>query len=148
MQAVSAELGSSGQTDSDQQEKNKKKKEDKKRDVEERGWIVMEAGDHTIRLANGSDAQILANEVSLLFKVIETLKSKTAALESSRKMISEMTSQGFKSDRRLRVVFKDGLPRYLDSGFRVFGPATKEIQIRRTVQASCSKMNWKVRCKS
>ncbi len=73
----------------------------------------MEAGDHTIRLANGPDTQIMANEVSLLFKVIETLKSKTAALESSRKMISEMTSQGFKSDRRLRVVFKDGLPRYL-----------------------------------
>ena len=79
-----------------QQEKNKKKKEDKKRDVEERGWIVMDAGDHTIRLANGADSQILANEVSLLFKVIETLKSKTAALESSRKVISEMTSQGFK----------------------------------------------------
>ena len=72
----------------------------------------MDAGDHTIRLANGADSQILANEVSLLFKVIETLKSKTAALESSRKVISEMTSQGFKSDRRLKVVFKDGLPRY------------------------------------
>jgi hypothetical protein len=114
LQAVSAELGAaSGQVDSDQQEKNKKKKEDKKRDPEERGWIVLEAGDHTIRLANGTDSQIMANEVALLFKVIETLKSKTISLESSRKMISEMTSQGFKSDQRLRVIFKDGLPRYL-----------------------------------
>ena len=114
LQAVSAELGSSsGQSDSDQQEKNKKKKDDKKRDVEDKGWIVLEAGDHTIRLANGSDTQVLSNEVSLLFKVIETLKSKTAALESSRKMISELTSQGFKSDRKIKVVFKDGLPKYI-----------------------------------
>ena len=44
LQAVSVALGSSsGQTESDQQEKNKKKKEDKRRDVEERGWIVLEA---------------------------------------------------------------------------------------------------------
>lgn len=114
LQAVSAELGSStGQADSDQQDKNKKRKEDKKKDVEDRGWVVMEGVNHTIRLATGSDTQMLANEVSLLFKVIETLKAKSAALESSRKMISEMTSQGFKADRRLRVVFKDGLPRYL-----------------------------------
>ena len=69
---------------------------------------------HTIRLANGSDTQVLSNEVSLLFKVIETLKLKTAALESSRKMISELTSQGFKSDRKnQKVVFKDGLPKYI-----------------------------------
>lgn len=108
LQAVSAEISSNQESDGD---KNKKK--DKKREVDDRGWIVMESGDHTIRLANGSDSQLLANEVSLLFKVIETLKSKLIALESARKMISEMTSQGFKSERRLRVVFKDGLPRYL-----------------------------------
>ncbi len=114
LQAVSAEIGaSSGQSESDQQEKNKKKKDDKKPDVEERGWIVLQGGEHTIRLASGTDSQILANEVSLLFKVIETLRSKTAALEASRKMLSELTSQGFKGDRRLKVVFKDGLPRYL-----------------------------------
>jgi hypothetical protein len=112
LRAASTEMGSSGQLESDQQQ-NKKKKDEKRRDVEERGWIVMEAGDHTIRLANGSDTQILSNEISLLFKVIETLKSKTAALESSRKIISELTSQGLKADRRLRVVFRDGLPRYL-----------------------------------
>jgi hypothetical protein len=28
-------------------------------------------------------------------------------------MISELTSQGFKSDRKLKVVFKDGLPKYV-----------------------------------
>ncbi|MHB1867412.1 MAG: hypothetical protein ACYCPP_00525 [Nitrososphaerales archaeon] len=113
LQAVSAEGFSSGQNDSEQQ--NKKKKEDKKRDSEEKekGWIILEAGDYTIRLANGPDTQTLANEVSLLFKVIETLRSKTVALEASRKMISELASQGFKSDRRLRVVFRDGLPKYM-----------------------------------
>ena len=114
LQAVSADLGSSsGQSDSDQQDKGKKKKEDKKRDVEEGGWIVLEAGEHTIRLANGPDSQILSNEVALLFKVIETLKSRIVALESSRKVISELTSQGFKSNRKIKVVFKDGLPRFI-----------------------------------
>lgn len=112
LQAVSAQDSFSGQLESDQQQ-NRKKKEDKRRDAEEKGWIVLESGDYTIRLANGPETQMLANEVSLLFKVIETLKSKTAGLESSRKMISELTSQGFKSDRTLRVVFKDGLPKYL-----------------------------------
>ena len=113
LQSVSAEGFSSGQNDSEQQ--NKKKKEDKKRDSEEKekGWIILEAGDYAIRLANGPDTQTLANEVSLLFKVIETLRSKAVALEASRKMISELASQGFKSDRRLRVVFKDGLPKYM-----------------------------------
>lgn len=110
LQAVSTEMSPPGQGESDQ---DRGKKKEKKRDVEERGWIVLQAGDVNIRLANGSDAQILAGEVSLLFKVIETLKSKIIALESCRKMISEMSSQGFKSDRRLRVIFKDGLPKYL-----------------------------------
>ena len=108
LQAVSAELASA---QGESEDKNKKK--EKKRDAEEGGWLVMESGGHIIRLANGSDSQLLANEVSLLFKVIETLKSKIVALEASRKLMTEMTSQGFKSDRRLRVVFKDGLPRYL-----------------------------------
>ncbi|MDG6904424.1 MAG: hypothetical protein JRN20_01410 [Nitrososphaerota archaeon] len=110
LQAVSAEIVLPGQGEPDQ---DKGKKKEKKRDVEERGWVVLQAGDISIRLANGSDAQILAGEVSLLFKVIETLKSKIMALESCRKLISEMSSQGFKSDRRIQVVFKDGLPKYL-----------------------------------
>lgn len=100
-----------GQSDSEQQ--NKKKKDDKKRDAEDKGWVVLEEGDVTIRLANGSEGQLLSNEISLLFKVIEALKSKIIAIEASRKLISGLTAQGFKSDRRLRVIFKDGLPRYL-----------------------------------
>ncbi len=112
LRTASAEAGSSsGQSDSDQQQK--KKKDDKSRDVEEKGWIVMESGDNTIRIANGSDAQFTSNEISLLFKVIETLKARMVGLESSRKTLSELTSQGFKSDRRLKVVFKDGLPKYV-----------------------------------
>lgn len=111
LRSVSTDQGTQmGQLEFDQ---NKKKKDDKKREVEDKGWVVLESGDVTIRLANGSEAQLLSNEISLLFKVIEALKSKTASIEASRKLISELTAQGFKSDRRIKVVFKDGLPRYL-----------------------------------
>ena len=111
LRSVSADQSNLLTSEPDQQ--NKKKKEDKKRDVEDKGWVVLESGDVTIRLANGSETQLISNEISLLFKVIEALKAKIATIEASRKLISELTSQGFKSDRRLKVVFKDGLPRYL-----------------------------------
>ncbi len=91
-----------------------KKKQDKKRDQgEEKGWIVLESEDHSLKLATGSESLIASNEISILFKIIETLKSKVPALESSRKLLSELPSQGFRADQRLRVVFKDGLPRYV-----------------------------------
>ena len=112
LRSVSADQNAiTGQSDSDQQ--NKKKRDDKRREVEDKGWVVLESGEVTIRLANGSEPQLLSNEISLLFKVIEALKSKITSIEASRKLISELTAQGFKSDRRLKVVFKDGLPRYL-----------------------------------
>lgn len=98
---------------SESEQQNKKKKEDKKREVEDKGWVVLESGDVTIRLANGSETQLISNEISLLFKVIEALKAKITTIEASRKLISELTAQGFKTDRRIKVVFKDGLPRYL-----------------------------------
>lgn len=111
LRSVSADQNAILGSDSDQQ--NKKKKDDKKRDVEDKGWIVLESGDVTIRLANGSETQLISNEISLLFKVIEALKAKIVTIQASRKLISELTAQGFKSDRRLKAVFKDGLPRYL-----------------------------------
>jgi len=92
-----------------------KKKQDKKRDQggEEKGWIVLETEDHSLKLATGSEALIASNEISILFKIIETLKSKLPALEASRKLLSDLPAQGFRADQRLRVVFKDGLPRYV-----------------------------------
>ena len=94
---------------------DKKKKEDKKRDGggEEKGWTVLESEDHTLKIATGSDSQVGSNEISILFKTIETLKLKLPALESSRKMLSELPSQGFKADRKFRVAFRDGLPKYV-----------------------------------
>ena len=115
LRTVSNEFGSTAQSDSEQQQK--RKKDDRKRDVEEKGWIILEDGYNTVRLANGGEGQLLSSEISILFKVIETLKSKITALESSRKMISELTSQGFRSDRKLKVVFKDGLPKYIIPSF-------------------------------
>lgn len=92
-----------------------KKKQDKKKDQggEEKGWIVLESEDHLIKLATGSESLIASNEISILFKMIETLKSKLPALEASRKLLADLPSQGFRADQRLRVVFKEGLPRYV-----------------------------------
>jgi len=94
---------------------NDKKKQDKKKDQggEEKGWIVLESEDHSLKLATGSEPLIASNEISILFKIIETLKSKLPALESSRKLLSDLPSQGFRADQRLRIVFKDGLPKYV-----------------------------------
>jgi hypothetical protein len=93
-----------------------KKKQDKKKDQqsgEEKGWIVLESEDHSLKLATGSEALIASNEISILFKIIETLKSKLPALEASRKLLADLPSQGFRADQRLRIVFKEGLPRYV-----------------------------------
>jgi hypothetical protein len=94
---------------------NDKKKQDKKKDQagEEKGWIVLESEEHSLKLATGSESLIASNEISILFKIIETLKSKLPALEASRKLLADLPSQGFRSDQRLRIVFKDGLPKYV-----------------------------------
>ncbi len=96
---------------------NDKKKQDKKRGEqqggEEKGWIVLESEDHSLKLATGSEPLIASNEISILFKIIEALKSKLPALESSRKLLSDLPSQGFRADQRMRIVFKDGLPKYV-----------------------------------
>ena len=92
----------------------RKKKDEKKREPgEEKGWVVLESEDHSLKIATGSESLISSNEISILFKVIETLKSKLPALESSRKLLSELPSQGFRGDRRFKIVFKDGLPKYV-----------------------------------
>lgn len=91
----------------------KKKKDDKKRDSDERGWIMLEDEEAVLRIASGSDAQIISNEISILFKVIEILKARVLALNSSRRLFSNLPSRGLDNTRSLRVVFRDGLPRYV-----------------------------------
>jgi hypothetical protein len=94
--------------------KDDKKKNDKKKEgPEEKGWIVLESEDLSLKIASGTEVQLASNEISILFKTIETLKSKIAPLESSRKLLSELPSQGFKADRRIRIVFKDSIPKYV-----------------------------------
>lgn len=114
MRSSFGEFGSPGaQSDQDLSRRKREEKKPGRRDSDERGWIVLESGDNVLRIANGSDSQLVSNEISILFKVIETLKSKINALEASRRMVSELTAQGFSSEDRLRVVFKDGLPKYI-----------------------------------
>ena len=116
LKSVGSQIPMPGMSDGyiDPKSNDKKKKDDKKRDPgEEKGWIALESEDHSLKLATGSEAQIAANEISILFKITEALKSKLPALEASRKLLSDLPSQGFRADQRLRVVFKDGLPKYV-----------------------------------
>jgi hypothetical protein len=97
-----------------EQQDQKKKKDDKKKEApEDKGWVVLASEDHDLKLAAGSEAAIISNEISILFKVIESLKAKLPALEAERKLLSELPSQGFDANGRFRVVFKDGLPKYV-----------------------------------
>ncbi|MDA4130633.1 MAG: hypothetical protein OK457_07670 [Thaumarchaeota archaeon] len=93
---------------------DRKKKDDRKKETsEEKGWITLESEDHTLKLAGGSDTAKVSNEISILFKVLESLKAKIPALEAARKLLSELPSRGFDANGRFRIVFKDGLPRYV-----------------------------------
>jgi hypothetical protein len=92
----------------------KKKKEDKKREPgEDKGWVVLQSPELDLKLANGSENSIISNEISILFKITEALKAKVPALDSARKLLSDLPSQGFDPASRFRVVFKDGLPKYV-----------------------------------
>ncbi|MFI5420321.1 MAG: hypothetical protein ACHQ1H_05085, partial [Nitrososphaerales archaeon] len=92
----------------------KKKKDDKKREPgEDKGWVVLQSPELDLKLANGSETSIISNEISILFKITEALKAKVPALDSARKLLSDLPSQGFDPASRFRVVFKDGLPRYV-----------------------------------
>jgi hypothetical protein len=116
LKSVGSQIPMPGMSDGyiDPKSIDKKKKDDKKREPgEEKGWILLESEDHALKLATGSEAQIAANEISILFKVTEALKSKLPSLESASKLLSDLPSQGFRADQRLRVVFKDGLPKYV-----------------------------------
>ena len=115
LKSVGSQIPMPGVSDGFEQKNNdKKKKDDKKREPgEEKGWIVLESEDHALKLATGSETQIAANEISILFKITEALKSKIPALEAARKLLSDLPSQGFRADQRMRIVFKDGLPKYV-----------------------------------
>ena len=106
LQALSGEFGSG-------EDPSRRKDDAKKREPDEKGWAVLQSGDYTVRVATGSEAQTTASEISILFKIIESLRSKILALEETRKLLTELPSQGFRSDIRLRVVFKDGVPKYV-----------------------------------
>lgn len=89
----------------------KDKKSDDRKISDERGWISIGGEEFSIKVASGFGSSTSANEVSVLFKIVEQLKSKTAALQQARKLLADLPTQGFRADQRLLVVFKDGLPR-------------------------------------
>jgi len=113
LKSLGNQIPGPGASNGEQQDQKKKKDDKKKESPEDRGWVVLSSEDHDLKLAAGSEAAIISNEISILFKVIESLKAKLPALEAARKLLSELPSQGFDANSRFRVVFKDGLPKYV-----------------------------------
>ena len=101
--------GSQDMLESDDK-KDKKQKSDKKKESEERGWLTLGSEEFAIKIATSS-ASIESNEVSALFRVAEQLKAKVIMINSARKLLSELPSRGFRADQKIRVVFRDGVPK-------------------------------------
>lgn len=78
---------------------------------DESGWVSLGTEEYSVKVASGLGNSVTSSEVSVLFKIVEQLKMKLAGLQSARKILADLPSQGFRADQRLLVVFKDGLPR-------------------------------------
>jgi hypothetical protein len=85
----------------------------------EQGWLALEADETSIRVASGSASSTNGKQIEALFKIIESLKAKLSSLQVSRKLISELPSQGFSQDQRIVVMFRDGLPRQIIPSYEV-----------------------------
>ncbi len=96
-----------------QQNNTKKDGKGKKQEDESQGWLILEAGDFALKVANGSGALVNSRKAEALFKIVEALKSKVTTLESARKLLGDLPSRGFKANQRIAVVFKDGVPRQI-----------------------------------
>ncbi len=119
MPAISQSLQSSSQgsdqpsaNELSQEQLQQIKKKEAKKQSDEKGWIVLEADDCSIKIA-ASSASRASGEVSVLFKIVEALNAKVQGLKISSKIIAELPSRGIKPDQRFLVVFKDGLPKQI-----------------------------------
>jgi len=90
-----------------------KRKEGKRRDSgEDVGWISFESEEYALKVAKtGQNAPSSVKEISALFKIIESLKSKIGILEVARRFLDELPSKGFAAEQKFLVVFRDGIPR-------------------------------------
>jgi hypothetical protein len=91
-------------------EQAKKAKNDKKGGGEERGWFTLGTEEFAIKVGN-NESSFISNEVSALFKVVETLRARITVINMARKLLAELPSRGFETAQRMRVVFKDGVPK-------------------------------------
>ena len=89
---------------------DKKQKGDKRRDPEDRNWVTLGTDEYAIKIAANFTA-VASNEISALFRVVELLKAKILMINSARKLLAELPSKGFRADQKIRVVFRDGVPR-------------------------------------
>ena len=102
------------QIDSDNdQKKSRKAKEDRKSrgEVDDPNWLTLGDEEFSVRISSQRPEAIHDAEVSVLFKVIEALKTKLAMLELAKKLLAELPTHGFRVDQKILVVFRDGIPR-------------------------------------
>ena len=109
-------LQTSAQIDPQEEQQQQKKTNGlvmggKKEKRDERGSITLGGEEFSIKVSSGAGNSLVSNEVSVLFKIVEQLKERIAALQVARKLLSDLPTQGFRADQRLLVVFRDGLPR-------------------------------------
>lgn len=115
----SVEQGGGGanlqQIDSDADQRGKGKKNPSRRggDSDDPDWVTLGNEEFSIRIASPRPDSIRNAEVSALFKAVEALKSKLVALEYVRKVLGELPTRGFRTDQRILVVFRDGVPKQI-----------------------------------
>jgi hypothetical protein len=109
--------------DSNQSQKQQQQQQAKENPTQKRGGGRAEKGDPwtnfrldkegnvNLRVANPSMISPVSAENSILFRLIETLREKLQSLETARKIIAGLPSQGCRAEQRFLVSFAEGLPR-------------------------------------
>jgi hypothetical protein len=96
-----------------QPSKDNKKPQNAKLEQEQKGWMLLEYGDYSLKIATGQPTLINSKRTETLFKIVEALKSKVAMLQTARKSLADLPSRGLRSNQSISVVFKDGIPRQI-----------------------------------
>ncbi len=102
-------------SDSDSRKNKKNPKDDRRRSGEsdDPDWVTLGNEEFSIRIASPRLDSIRNAEVSALFKAVEALKTKLVALEYVRKVLGELPNRGFRTDARILVVFREGVPKQI-----------------------------------
>ncbi len=115
--AAELETGEEGEADPPERAADRRRRAPS--DGSEKGWLLLEADETNLKVATGGANSTAEKQTAALFKVIESLKARLVSLEKVRKLISELPAQGFKTNQKIVVMFRDGVPRQIIPSFEV-----------------------------